>query len=154
MKPILTALAAMHQKGIIHRDISPENLILGPDQKLTLIDFGAAREFSRDEGENLTVILKRGYAPEEQYHSDSRQGPWSDLYAACAVLYHMLTGILPQEAAARAENDQLVPISRLNNLSLSASTCQALEKGLQVDPAERLRGYLRTDEGSVSEEGY
>ncbi len=49
----------------------------------------------------------------------------------------MLTGILPQEAAARAENDQLVPISRLNNLSLSASTCQALEKGLQVDPAER-----------------
>lgn len=50
MKPILTALAAMHQKGIIHRDISPENLILGPDQKLTLIDFGAAREFSRDEG--------------------------------------------------------------------------------------------------------
>lgn len=137
MKPILTALAAMHQKGIIHRDISPENLILGPDQTLTLIDFGAAREFNRDEGENLTVILKRGYAPEEQYHSDSRQGPWSDLYAACAVLYHMLTGILPQEAAARAENDQLVPISRLNNLSLSASTCQALEKGLQVDPAER-----------------
>lgn len=75
MKPILTALAAMHQKGIIHRDISPENLILGPDQKLTLIDFGAAREFSRDEGENLTVILKRGYAPEEQYHS--RQPPGS-----------------------------------------------------------------------------
>lgn len=137
MKPILTALAAMHQKGIIHRDISPENLILGPDQTLTLIDFGAAREFNRDEGENLTVILKRGYAPEEQYHSDSRQGPWSDLYAACAVLYHMLTGILPQEAAARAENDQLVPISRLNNLSLSASTCQALKKGLQVDPTER-----------------
>ncbi len=137
MKPILTALSAMHQKGIIHRDISPENLILSPDQELTLIDFGAAREFSRDEGENLTVILKRGYAPEEQYHSDGRQGPWSDLYAACAVLYHMLTGILPQEAAARAANDQLVPISRLDNLSLSASTCQALEKGLQVDPAER-----------------
>ena len=63
MQPILIALQAMHQKGILHRDISPENLMLSPDNTLTLIDFGAARTFSRSDDDNLTVILKRGYAP-------------------------------------------------------------------------------------------
>ena len=95
IRPILLALSAMHSRHILHRDISPENLMVQPDQTLTLIDFGAARTFSQDDDDNLTVILKRGYAPEEQYHSDSRQGPWSDLYAICAVLYQMLTGIRP-----------------------------------------------------------
>lgn len=137
MQPILIALQAMHQKGILHRDISPENLMLSPDNTLTLIDFGAARTFSRSDDDNLTVILKRGYAPEEQYHSNSRQGPWTDLYAVCAVMYQMLTGILPQEASARAEEDHLTPISRIEGLSLSPSTCAALEKGLQMDPLER-----------------
>ena len=137
MQPILSALQAMHQKGILHRDISPENLMLSPNNTLTLIDFGAARTFSRSDDDNLTVILKRGYAPEEQYHSNSRQGPWTDLYAVCAVMYQMLTGILPQEASARAEEDHLTPISRIEGLSLSPSTCAALEKGLQMDPMER-----------------
>ena len=137
MQPILIALQAMHQKGILHRDISPENLMLSPDNTLTLIDFGAARTFSRSDDDNLTVILKRGYAPEEQYHSNSRQGPWTDLYAVCAVMYQMLTGILPQEASARSEEDHLTPISRIEGLSPSPSTCVALEKGLQMDPMER-----------------
>lgn len=137
MKPILEALCVMHQKGVLHRDISPENLILSSDGKLTLIDFGAAREYSLEEEENLTVILKRGYAPEEQYHSGSRQGPWTDLYAACAVLYHMLTNELPQDAEARVENDQLTPLSLRRDVQISRRTCAALEKGLQVDPIER-----------------
>ena len=111
--------------------------MLSPNNTLTLIDFGAARTFSRSDDDNLTVILKRGYAPEEQYHSNSRQGPWTDLYAVCAVMYQMLTGILPQEASARAEEDHLTPISRIEGLSLSPSTCAALEKGLQMDPMER-----------------
>ena len=137
MRPILSALQAMHQKHILHRDISPENLMYAPDHTLTLIDFGAAREFSTDDDENLTVILKRGYAPEEQYHSGSRQGAWTDVYAVCAVLYHMLTGILPQEADKRAESDQLTPLSRLPQISVRTSVCHAIEKGLQVDALER-----------------
>lgn len=162
MRPIMEALSAMHRRGILHRDISPENLILSEDQRLTLIDFGAAREFSTDEEENLTIILKRGYAPEEQYHSGSRQGPWTDLYAACAVLYHMMTNILPQEAAARVESDQLTPLRRLPGFTFRESTCAALEKGLQVDPAERyadipalikeLYPAKRTDLSQISEE--
>ncbi len=137
IRPILLALSAMHSRHILHRDISPENLMVQPDQTLTLIDFGAARTFSQDNDDNLTVILKRGYAPEEQYHSDSRQGPWSDLYAICAVLYQMLTGIRPQEAATRAKDDQLTPLSQIPGLSLQKTTCTAIEKGLQVDPLER-----------------
>ena len=137
IRPILLALSAMHGRHILHRDISPENLMVQPDQTLTLIDFGAARTFSQDDDDNLTVILKRGYAPEEQYHSDSRQGPWSDLYAICAVLYQMLTGIRPQEAAARVKEDQLTPLSHIPGLSLQKTTCTAIEKGLQVDPLER-----------------
>lgn len=162
IRPIMEALSAMHRRGILHRDISPENLILGEDQRLTLIDFGAAREFSTDEEENLTIILKRGYAPEEQYHSGSRQGPWTDLYAACAVLYHMMTNILPQEAAARVESDQLTPLRRLPGFTFRESTCAALEKGLQVDPTERyadipalikeLYPAKRTDLSQISEE--
>ena len=137
IRPILLALSSMHSRHILHRDISPENLMVQPDQTLTLIDFGAARTFSQDDDDNLTVILKRGYAPEEQYHSDSRQGPWSDLYAICAVLYQMLTGIRPQEAAARVKEDQLTPLSHIPGLSLQKNTCTAIEKGLQVDPLER-----------------
>lgn len=137
IRPILLALSAMHSRHILHRDISPENLMVQPDQTLTLIDFGAARTFSQDDDDNLTVILKRGYAPEEQYHSDSRQGPWSDLYAICAVLYQMLTGMRPQEAAARVKEDQLTPLSHIPGLSLQKTTCTAIEKGLQVDPLER-----------------
>lgn len=137
MRPILLALRMMHKKNILHRDISPENLMVHSDLSLTLIDFGAARTFSRDDDDNLTVILKRGYAPEEQYHSNSRQGPWTDLYAVCAVLYQMLTGIRPQEASSRAEQDQLTPISQIKGMSLSPSVCAAIEKGLQIDPLER-----------------
>ena len=140
MWPILMALQSMHQKGLIHRDVSPENLMYRPDHTLTLIDFGAAREFSDDDDENLTVILKRGYAPEEQYQSDSRQGPWTDVYAVCAVLYHMLTGILPQDATSRIENDQLIPISRIPDISVRPNVCHAIEKGLQVDALERYAG--------------
>lgn len=137
MRPILLALRMMHKKNILHRDISPENLMVHSDLSLTLIDFGAARTFSRDDDDNLTVILKRGYAPEEQYHSNSRQDPWTDLYAVCAVLYQMLTGIRPQEASSRAEQDQLTPISQIKGMSLSPSVCAAIEKGLQIDPLER-----------------
>ena len=75
MRPILLAVDAMHRRQVLHRDISPENLILDPAGKLTLIDFGAAREFDLESEENLTVVLKRGYAPEEQYRPAAARAP-------------------------------------------------------------------------------
>ncbi len=137
MRPILAAVEQMHRKGILHRDISPENLILQPDGRLVLLDFGAAREFRQAQEGNLTVILKHGYAPEEQYHSDSRQGPWTDVYACCAVLYQMISGIQPPDAVARAREDRLEPLDRIPGLKVSYRTAAVLHKGLSLDPADR-----------------
>ena len=137
MRPILLAVDAMHQKNVLHRDISPENLILKPDGTLTLIDFGAAREFSLDEEENLTVILKHGYAPEEQYHSGSRQGPWTDLYACCAVLYQMVSGIQPQDAAARARKDDLLTLDEIEGVQVTERFARIIEKGMTIHATER-----------------
>ena len=137
MRPILLAVDAMHRKNVLHRDISPENLILKPDGTLTLIDFGAAREFSLDEEENLTVILKHGYAPEEQYHSGSRQGPWTDLYACCAVLYQMVSGIQPQDAAARARKDDLLMLDEIEGVQVTERFARSIEKGMTIHATER-----------------
>ena len=137
MKPILLAVEAMHGKGVLHRDISPENLIWKPDGTLTLIDFGAAREFSLDEEENLTVILKHGYAPEEQYHSGSRQGPWTDLYACCAVLYQMVSGIQPQDAAARGQKDELLTLDEIEGVQVTERFARIIEKGMTIHATER-----------------
>ena len=136
MVPILLAVGQMHSCHVIHRDVSPENLILGPDGKLTLIDFGAAREFSGGD-ENLTVILKRGYAPEEQYRSGSKQGPWTDIYACCAVLYQMVSGILPQGADERRVRDQVKPLDEIPGLGVTEGFARAIEKGMTIRAAER-----------------
>lgn len=152
MQPILLALQAMHQKGILHRDISPENLMLSPNNTLTLIDFGAARTFSRSDDDNLTVILKRGYAPEEQYHSNSRQGPWTDLYAVCAVMYQMLTGILPQEASGpcrRRPSDTDQPYRRTVPQPFHLF-CPG--KRPADGPDGEISGYRSTDESALSGE--
>lgn len=137
MGPILRAVDTMHRQHVLHRDISPENLILKPDGTLTLIDFGAAREFDLEEEENLTVILKHGYAPEEQYRSGSRQGPWTDLYACCAVLYQMVSGIRPQDAHQRREKDLLIPLDELEGVEVTHGFARAVEKGLTVHATER-----------------
>ena len=137
MRPILLAVDAMHRRQVLHRDISPENLILDPAGKLTLIDFGAAREFDPEGEENLTVVLKRGYAPEEQYRSGSRQGPWTDLYACCAVLYQMVSGIRPQDADRRQQKDELVPLDEIEGVEVTHRFALAVEKGLTVHATER-----------------
>lgn len=137
MLPILRAVDGMHRQHVLHRDISPENLILKPDGTLTLIDFGAAREFDLEGEENLTVVLKHGYAPEEQYRSGSRQGPWTDLYACCAVLYQMVSGIRPQDADQRREKDRLVPLDEIEGVTVTHGFARAIEKGLTVHATER-----------------
>ena len=111
--PILEAIASIHSKKIIHRDISPDNIFVLRDGRIKLLDFGAARFSENPEGLTSTVIIKPGYAPPEQYRSKMKQGPWTDLYAAGATLYKMLTGVTPSESVDRMEKDELKPPSEL-----------------------------------------
>ena len=98
----------MHQAGVIHRDISPDNLMELKDGTVKLMDFGCARDFQS--GLTETITLKHGFAPREQY-SGRDQGPWTDVYALCATVYYCLTGKVPPRATLRGEEEQdpLIP---------------------------------------------
>ena len=104
---ICTALKDIHKIGIIHRDISPDNIFLCTKGHTKLIDFGAAR-FSSKEEQQRTIILKPGFAPPEQYEKVNIQGPWTDIYALGATFYYMVTGIKPDESTNRRIEDELL----------------------------------------------
>lgn len=98
MEPSVTALWKVHQLGLIHRDISPDNVMIRPDGALCLIDFGNARNTSMEE--SMTVALKHGFAAPEQY-STRGQGSYTDVYGICATIYYCLTGKVPTQAMDR-----------------------------------------------------
>ena len=101
--PLLDGLEVVHKAGYLHRDIKPGNIYIRDDGSPVLLDFGAARMRTGD----LTTIVSPGFAPFEQYHNKGNQGPWSDLYALSGVLYWMITGNKPHEAAARIKADTM-----------------------------------------------
>ena len=101
--PLLDGLEVVHKSGYLHRDIKPGNIYIREDGSPVLLDFGAARMRTGD----LTTIVSPGFAPFEQYHNKGNQGPWSDLYALAGVLYWMITGNKPHEAAARIKSDTM-----------------------------------------------
>ncbi len=106
-RAVLDALSEVHKSGILHRDISPDNIFICKDGRIKLIDFGAARFSSVESAMTRSVILKPGFAPPEQYQTKSKQGPWTDIYAVGATLYRAVTGNVPEESVNRVEEDRL-----------------------------------------------
>ena len=106
--PLLDGLEVIHKAGYLHRDIKTANIFMRDEGSPVLIDFGSARHLTGGNQE-LTAVVSPGYAPLEQYHAQGRQGPWSDLYAFGGVMYWMVTGHKPVEAAARVRTDILPP---------------------------------------------
>lgn len=111
---VLDALAVVHASDMIHRDISPENIFICEDLTVKLIDFGAAKQVYLDGEQTMSVVLKPGYAPPEQYVKKDKQGPWTDIYALGATLYFAATGEKPEESFGRALEDTIKPVCIVN----------------------------------------
>ncbi len=135
VQPIIDALKAVHGRGIIHRDISPDNIYILTNSQVKLLDFGAARHAMSEKSKSLSVVLKPGFAPPEQYYSRGKQGPWTDVYALGATMYRMLTGQNPPEAMERIEDEGGV-LPEIANIK-SARIKTVLTKALRLKAVER-----------------
>ncbi len=105
--PVMHILQAVHHAGMLHRDIAPDNIYITKEGQTKLMDFGAARFHTFQETQSVRTIVKPGYAPMEQYASQSAQGPWTDVYAMGATIYRTLTGAVPPDAPTRAMRDEM-----------------------------------------------
>ena len=135
---VLRGLAAVHKEGIIHRDIAPDNIFINKQGEVKVLDFGAARYATAVQSRSLSVVLKPGYAPEEQYRSRGEQGPWTDVYAMGATFYRMITGIIPEESIERMAEDNLKPPSGLG-VQIEPNIENALMNSLNVRKEYRIQ---------------
>ena len=146
MKPIIESLKTVHRNSIIHRDISPDNIMMGTNGKIVLIDFGSARE--TDNEKSMTVALKHGYAPPEQYQTRGNQGPWTDVYAMCATMYRMMTGKLLPDGMAIYTGAEKIIMPHEFDKTLPVEIENAVIKGLnprlddRIKSMDELYGYL------------
>ena len=131
MRPLIASLGKLHSQNLIHRDISPDNIMLMKNGSIKILDFGGAREFASQDGRSMSVLVKHGYAPEEQYRSRGDQGPWTDVYALCATMYRCITGEIPPNALDRLYQDELKPISSFGE-NCPKYIEKAITKGLNV----------------------
>lgn len=143
MLPLLDALERLHAESVLHRDISPDNILLPDDgADPILLDFGAARRAIGDQTQTITAILKPRFAPIEQYGESNglRQGPWTDLYALGAVMHFLILGRTPPQATTRAVADEYEPLESLESLApagLSKNLLAAIDWALRVHPQDR-----------------
>lgn len=137
MSPVLDALEKVHENGIIHRDISPDNIMVTKENKLVLVDFGSARQVDVMSDRSLTVMVKRGFSSPEQYRSRGEQGAWSDVYAICATMYFMLAGKAPDEAIDRILDDETMSLLDMKEVQLPRKIKQAIMKGISLRYHER-----------------
>lgn len=142
LMPVMRSLINVHKTGIIHRDIAPDNIMITKEGRIKLIDFGAARFASSAHSKSLSVIVKQGYSPEEQYRGKGNQGPHTDVYSLSATMYKMITGITPPDALerrAKLENEKkniLIPF-RKKSIKISRVIENALYNAMNIKMEDR-----------------
>jgi serine/threonine protein kinase len=147
--PVMDALREIHNAKMLHRDISPDNIYITKNKQVKLLDFGAARYAVGEHSKSLSVILKPGYAPEEQYRSKGKQGPWTDVYAVAATIYRAITGETPPEALDRIEEDTLVKPSNMG-VGIPAEVEAVLLWALSVKASTRPQSIEELQKGLMS----
>ena len=143
LTPLMEALSLLHKASCLHRDIAPDNILLTETGPM-LLDFGAARKVIGDLNQTLTVVLKPGYAPIEQYGEVPAltQGPWTDVYALGGVVRYAITGKVPVSATTRLVQDTMVPLAQLAQGQYGETFLQAVDTALAIKPADRPQDML------------
>ena len=144
---IMNGLEYIHAKGILHRDIAPDNIYVTRNNTVKILDFGSARGEMDQLNRELSVIIKAGYAPLEQYGGRGKQGPYTDIYALGATFYHLFTGKAPLESTQRVAGDSMEPLSLLrpdlpNNMKYCIEKCLALTKADRIQNIAEMRSIL------------
>ena len=138
LEPLAMALEQMHRKGMLHRDISPDNIMILPNQKVKLLDFGAAKDFTMDGSEKSQLVAKRGFSPVEQYYTDGNIGPWTDVYALTATIYYAVSGKRVPESLDRMAQDTLaIPLNP--QYGLTKKVVEVLRRGLALKTGARIQ---------------
>ncbi len=138
---VASSLMEIHKKNILHRDISPENIIVTSNGGIKLIDFGAARNYVSLQNKGMSILLKPGFAPPEQYSTNGNQGPWSDVYALCATFYNIVSGQPLVDALYRYRG---TPQPTLKSMGCNVSTkiSDVIDKGLSLDYKKRYQDFV------------
>lgn len=134
LKPLMADMEKMHIRGVVHRDIAPDNIIFLPDGRLKLIDFGAARSYVGDK--SMTVVVKKGFAPVEQYMRKGSNAS-TDVYALAATIYYCITGIIPPDSAERQYGEAELQAPTVLGIEISRAQERILEKALEIQPKDR-----------------
>ena len=153
--PAIRAMDAIHQAGIIHRDLSPDNLMLDTDGSVKILDLGAAKDITLNSGASSMVVAKDGFSPPEQYTQRGTSGPWTDVYALAASMYYSLTGIVPPSAIDRIQKDSLL-WEHPNLTNLPEGISSAIQKALAADSTARTQSmadFLNELQGASSSSG-
>lgn len=130
---VMRALHVLHQAGYIHRDVTPDNIFLLPNQEARLIDFGNARRYNSNQ--ELTAVVKDKFAPEEQYSRKGNQGPWTDIFSLCVTIHYALTGHFPQKETQNGAETNLLQLMNL----VPPNVGKAIRIGLASDINRRYR---------------
>ena len=141
--PVIGDLKGVHDSGIVHRDISPDNLMIREDGKVVLLDLGAAKDMSKGSGQSSMMVAKKGFSPPEQYTEGMSIGPWTDVYAICATIYWCMTGKLLPEAMERMLGDDALKFPD----SIPEVLRAVLRHGLELKPANRIKDMEELESG-------